>query len=280
MIWSYLFIVIAIVLACIRVRFAGALEFAAPLPMGPLAWWLAAGVAAALAALAAWLDRNRLKDPVARRALAELVIIPAFILYEWALLPPKGYRWFDWAVLAALALAAAAMLRRNWPQDRVGLTLKFFVPACKRLAIPTALLMVIPVAGGIAIGSPFNWSWAGMQAATYPFYALIQLTVFQVFMVSRLRRASGSTFAVTAVSAGIFMMVHWPNGPLMVACGSGAILWTLVYLQRPNVYALALSMGLAAAVLSSSLPREAVLKNLRTGPIYIHRMLEAAANPA
>jgi hypothetical protein len=157
----------------------------------------------------------------------------------------------------------------NWGLDGRG-----FVPAARFLAVPTVLMVAAPIAAVAVVGTDFQPGRAGLALAAYPLYAFAQMLVFQLFLVRRLVRISGTGARTILISAGIFSLVHWPNGLLMGACFVGACVWTAAYLRRPNLYAIALSMGLAAASFASFLPRD-LTRNLRTGPIYVQRLLEA-----
>ena len=274
--WAFWLLNIGVVLSACRVRYAEAgLEYAVPIPIARAGWWLIATVLA-LAAAAGTAARKALSRGGARRAVMELLaIFPPFFAFEWLVLPPENWRVIDWSIMAAFALTAAALCwldRRGASQW--GLTHRNFLPAVRLLAIPTALMVAIPVAGAMVVGTDFQPRRALAALLAYPFYALAQLLVFQVFLVQRLRRITGSSLQVVAVSAGVFSLVHWPNGLMMCACFAAGCVWTAVYLRRPNVYALALSMGLAATALSSALPRQ-LTHNLRTGPIYVQRALDA-----
>ena len=111
----------------------------------------------------------------------------------------------------------------------------------------------------------------------YPLYALAQLLVFQSFLVPRLRRLGASGASLIAVAACMFALLHWPNRLVMAACIVGAGVWTWAFIRRPNICALALSMGLAAMAMYNAMPREIgpwSTHNLRTGPIYVQRMIE------
>ncbi|HUT59787.1 MAG TPA: CPBP family glutamic-type intramembrane protease [Phycisphaerae bacterium] len=276
MAWCFLLVNLLVILLASRLRFAGrGLEYASPICLSPQAWWWVIGACAALAAIAAAVGRRRLRDRRARRALLELaVVFPPFFAFEWGMLPPLQRRWFDWAIMAGFVLLIALLVlaeRRSLAER--GLTGRNFVPAARALAVPTAIMVAAPIAAAFVVGTDFEPGRMARQALTYPAYALLQLLAFQVFLVWRLRRLSGWA-ATVAVSAGMFALMHWPNGIVMAACAAGAAVWTVVYLRRPNVYALALSMALAVTSFANALPRERVLKNLRTGPIYIERMLE------
>lgn len=268
-----------VVLLAARLRYAGeALAYASPVTAGSDVWLCGILSAAGLAALAATLGRRTLRNAGARRALLQLLIFPAFFAYEWTFLPARMRHWriIDWAVLGALLAVIAVLLWRDRrPLAERGLTTRNFAPAAGMLAVPTLVMMAVPVVVACFVGTDFQPARAACLLA-YPLYALAQLAIFQVFLVPRLVSISKSRISVVVVSAGIFTLLHWPNGLLMGACAAGATVWTIVYLYRPNVYALALSMGLMAAVLAGALPRERTAwrtHNLRTGPIYVERHL-------
>ncbi len=277
MIWCFLLVNLLVILLASRLRFAGrGLEHAGPFPMVPHAWWWVIAACAALAVLAATVGFRRLRNLRARRALLELAaVFPPFFAFEWGVLPPLHWRWFDWAIMAGFALLVALIVLRDRRSfaDR-GLTGRNFAPAARALAIPTAIMVAVPIVAAMFVGTDFQPTRMARHALAYPLYALAQLLVFQVFLVSRLRRIGGRAPAIVLVSACMFALMHWPNAVVMGACAAGAVVWTVVYLWRPNVYALALSMALAVTSFANALPRERVLKNLRTGPIYIQRMLE------
>ncbi len=295
MAWAFLLLNICVVTAAACLRFwRRGLEFAFPWPW-PLGFWTATIVVLVVAATALVVrDRKQLSVTSQVRALCELLVFPAFFAYEWAVLPPLMsapghetgvlsplvWRPVDWAALGALGLLVSIFFfldRRNW--RAWGVSGRNFAAASKLLAIPTLLLVAAPVAAGLLVGRDldpdFRVNCAVLLASvlTYPLYALAQLMIFQVFLVQRLKIITRSRLSVVLVSACTFALLHWPNPPVMAACGVAAAVWTWVYLARPNVYALAISMGLAASAFSHFVPRS-ITHNLRTGPIYVERCLE------
>ena len=282
MVWAFLLANLLVVLVAAGVRYGGAdLAFAWPFGWGAWAWWPVTAAAAVGMVAAAVVGRARLARAEPRRALLELTLIfPVFFAFEWFVLPPYHWRAIDWTIMAALVAAVTILMwldRRRWKQW--GVTGRNFLPAARLLVLPTAGMIAAPVVVAIFIGSDFEVSRLP-GAALYPLYALGQLAIFQVFLVPRLRRMAGSGASVIVVAACIFALLHWPNGVVMAACFLAAAVWTAVYLRRPNVFALALSMGLAAAALVNALPRERTVwrtNSLRTGPIYVQRLLDGAA---
>ena len=108
---------------------------------------------------------------------------------------------------------------------------------------------------------------------------LLLLFVLEVFFVVRLRRLGVSTAEAVAVGAGTFALAHWPNGVVMIACGVGAVFWTWAYLVRPNLYAVALSMGIVAGTFTVAMPFR-LIDHLRTGPIHVYRRVRATQKAA
>ena len=279
MAWALLLTNVFVVLLAARLRCAGqGLPYASPAPMGPQVWWwVIAGTG--LAAIVAGVSGGKaLREAKRRTAAVELLaVFAALFACEWGALPaePRHYRPADYVVVAALVGLLGFLFwrdRRNF--SGWGLTLRNFLPALRLLAIPTAVMIAVPVVARQFMGGRVAPARLLIALGLYPFYALAQLLVFQVFLVQRLRRITDSAVTIVLVSAGTFALLHWPNGVLMAACAPAAAVWTLVYLKRPNLYALAISMGLAAAVLANVLPRDRVLHNLRTGPIYVERQIE------
>jgi hypothetical protein len=280
MAWALLLTNASVVLLVVRLRYdGGGLEHASPVPMGPQAWWWAAAGAAALALVAAAVAARRPR-PGRARATAELlaVFVPMFA-FEWGVLPPYHWRAVDWTIMAGLAILVAALFwldRRNaglW-----GVTGRNFASAARLLAIPTTVFVAVPAVAAIFVGTDCRPGQAALDLIGYPFYALTQLLLFQVFLVRRLTLLADSRTSTVLVSAGMFALLHWPNGIVMAASGAGAVVWTAVYLRRPNVYALALSMGLAVVALANLLPRD-LTHNLRTGPTYVQRLIDARTRP-
>ncbi len=276
---AFLLANLAVVLVAAGLRCTPAeLRYAAPVALSPAAWWSAAGAVAGLATVLAVARRRALRRPDARRALAELLVFPAALAFEWTLLPAetRDRTALHWAIIAALAGAAAWILwrdRRN--AGRWGITGRHFLPALRWLALPTGLMVAAPIVAGVLLGIQGRLSGGAVIYAGYPLYAFVQLMVFQVLLVQRLRRLTSSTAEIVVVAAAMFALAHWPNALLMGACAVGAAVWTIVYLRRPNVYALALSMGLAAAAFATAMP-ETVTQNLRTGPLYVQRLASSA----
>ncbi|MCD6365529.1 MAG: CPBP family intramembrane metalloprotease, partial [Planctomycetes bacterium] len=200
----------------------------------------------------------------------------------WLFLPPEvsDYGAGHWAVLAALAAAGAALQWRDRGDFRQwGVTGDNFSAACRLLALPTAIMIAVPVVVAIWIGrGDFNLFKVAVAIVGYPWYALVQLLVFQLFLVGRLRRLGDSSGSIVAVSAGMFALLHWPNAVVMLACACLGAVCTWVYLRRPNLYALALSMGLAGAVFTQVLPHD-VTHHMRVGPMYVYRLIQENPQP-
>src|SRR5436309_773812 len=104
MIWAFLLLNFCVILVAAGLRYGGGgLALAAPIPLSPPAWWGLAGLAAATALTPAFRDRRRLRQPEARRALVELLIVfvPLFG-YLWAAFPLGARFGGDYLVFGAL----------------------------------------------------------------------------------------------------------------------------------------------------------------------------------
>jgi len=278
MIWAYLALNVFVVLTAAYVRYdATGLAYAAPATVGRSAWvWAIAAVGVLFIAAILVGGRRLRRSARARRAMGELMLLPAALLLVWGSLPARtrDYPVVAWACIAGLMVAMGVVI---WRDRRgaadLGLTGRNFGGAARRLAAPTAVMVAIPIVTTVFVGTDFEQAKiarALSSLAGYPLYALVQLLVFQVFLVPRLGRLSDSKPAVIAVAAALFALAHWPNALVMAVCGAAAMVWTWVYLARPNVYALALSMALAATSFSQALPHD-LTHHVRVGPMYVFR---------
>jgi hypothetical protein len=274
---AYLLLNLTVILLAVGLRYSpDALRFAAPAPLADV-WWAAAAAAAGATVALAALHARQLRRRRTRRALAWLAILPLMLAYEWLILPPLRLRPVDWVALGLLMLPAMVCILVRGRYDQQGLTRRNFVAALKLLAAPTLAAVVVIAAVGLSLGvRPEGRRVAA--ALLYPVWAWAQLLLLQVFLVPNLRALGDRDGSVMVAAAGLIALAHWPNGLLMAGTFLGGLLWTWVYLRRPNVYALALSMGLLAAAAISFLPRERWLNNLRTGPIFVERKLEDLRN--
>jgi len=276
MIWAFLLVNVWAVMAAVYLRYQGPdLAHAAPVALSKQQWLWALGMLAGLALATGAAAAKALRRRECRRALLELlaVFLPLFA-YEWGFYPDRHKRSIDWIVIAAFVAGLIVLFwldrarLRQW-----GVTGQHFVRAARALAIPTAVMVAVPIVAALFVGTDFSPGKAIWAVAFYPFYALLQLLLFQVFLVPRLRRLGGSSISVVMVAAGMFAMLHWPNALVMGACGAAACVWTVVYLKSPDLYALALSMGLAATTFTNALS-DSVTHHVRVGPIYIRRIVE------
>jgi len=274
MIWAFLLINTCVIVLTARLRYADdGLAFASPIPMESATWWWLAGGLAVLSLGAGIADRNCLRRPEARQALAEMsaVFLP-LLVYLWAIRSSSGISPRDFAFTAAMAIFLALVFWRDRHNvAEWGVTSRNFLPAARWLAAPTAVMCVLSLALVPFGGTDLRIGNFGVSLLTYPFWALAQLFLFQTFLVPRLRRVEPRRPAIVVVAAGMFALVHWPNGLLMAACGAAALVWTFVYLRWPNIYAPALSMGVAATVLTQ-VPSRDITQHTRVGPSYVQLM--------
>ena len=279
MAWFYLLINIAVIMTCAWLRYGDdELRFASPFTIDRWAWIVTIVGLWDGVVLAGWLGRRRLRSGLARRSLAELMILTLFFVYEWLWLSARRWRAVDWLVIALLVSCIGGCFwrdRGNWRKWGVGC--KEFFTAGRLLLLPTLIMISVPVAVSVLVGTDYSHKRFVVSLLGYPFYALVQLMIFMVFVVPRLRRLTDSTWVVVFVTGCIFSLMHWPNGLLMVSCCIGAMVWTTVYLRRPDVYALAISMGLAATALGCALPHR-ITHNFRSGPMYVFRAMENETN--
>jgi hypothetical protein len=237
-------------------------------PMAPIACFVAALVLL-------WRGRSALRRRDACPAFVQLWLLATAVFgWQWAFLPPFNYRGIDLAFFSVLLAALAGMLltdRRG--ARRMGLRGRHFLANIKWLAGPTLGVLAGCYLLGRWYSAPIETDEVWISLLTYPLYAFVQMLFMIVAVTGRLERTQASRATIVFVTAGLFALIHWPNGPLMAGCFLMGLLWTGLFVRIPNLYAIALSMGLAATAWTQFLP-VTWTQNARVGPIYVERGLQ------
>ncbi len=200
--------------------------------------------------------RKRIEWTAIQRPLLEIMLVfPAGYLIIW-LKKPFGYS--DSTVgLLYIVLFLAVLFFFYCDRNHMGtwgFTATYLKPALKALVLPTLLLLSIVVITAFFSGNRFRLSNTLISILTYPFYAFAQLLVFLVFPVQRFKRLTRSKPAIVIATATLFALIHWPNMLLVFGSFFAMIIWCMVYLRSPNIYAISLSMGIVASIFIQTLP--------------------------
>ncbi len=175
-------------------------------------------------------------------------------------------------VVAALALLAllpvgSSRLHGDGLRD-LGFRRDNLARAAREAGLATAsLAVVVLVLSALSRNGLHLRPGIALALAGYPFWGLAQQYMLQGFAYRRLRAGLGSARAAALVAALLFGAVHFPNPALLVSTALAGYVWCRLYEREPNLYALALSHALLAALLLAALPR-GWLHTLRVGPGY------------
>jgi len=198
-----------------------------------------------------WSERRGLRCAGASRTLQLFLLYPPLFGLLW--LSPRdsplpALLAVGWCLPLAVGAWGMSGLWRK--RERVGLTLRRFLPAGRRLALPTALVLLVTALGLVAVHARPRQGLFVERFLTYPLYAAGQLAVFLVLPLQLLRPLGvrGRHRLWTAVA--LFAFAHWPNAPLVVITATALWFWGRIYLRQPSLAALALSMGLLATFVS------------------------------
>lgn len=72
--------------------------------------------------------------------------------------------------------------------------------------------------------------------AVYPVWGILQQFALQVLVTRNLRALGAPAAPTVAIAAALFGLSHYPDAPLMLLTASGGLVWTSVYLWRPNLW--------------------------------------------
>jgi CAAX prenyl protease-like protein len=203
-----------------------------------------------------------------------LFFFPLFI-FVWAKMPLSLDRW-DFSDFVVCGFILAVFLKCLY-HDRNNLSLwginkVHFIPALRLLWVPTVLFVSVPIVWRLMMDNPVSYAKMLFDVVSYPFYAFAQLLVFLAFPVACFKKTNQPPVQIVLAVAGLFALAHWPNGIVMLVCLLAMIIWSWAYLRQPNLFAVAISMGIAAAVFGQALPYE-VHHKVRVGPDYVYQQL-------
>ncbi len=275
---------LAVILATARLRYSQAeLDFAAPIPLPPPVWYWAPAVLLAVAVWSYWsyAARRRHTFPanVSNRH-APYLVVSLVLFYAvvfaliWLFMPPEGLPPVMIAGTIGILLVAVWMVRHDRRQappagrslDKTDAPAAYgFKTTARRLALPTALLVIIPLLLGLVFHVTVEAGAVLYSLLLYPVYAVVQLAVFLLLPAHRLGRLDMTARQIVGCCAALFALVHWPNPVVMAASLAGMCLWATTYLRHRNLPAVALSMGLVATAFSQFLPHDWT-DHMRVGP--------------
>jgi len=141
------------------------------------------------------------------RPFAEiLVFFPVLLGFVWLVLPAGSPDLTALVSAGVLAIAAGFLIRLSpgpvssgtWNNNKSTI----FLDLC---------LIIFPVLLSLALGHSPDLKAGTISLFLYPLYALVQLGVFLIIPVTRLRALGVSTENSTLFSALIFSLIHWPN---------------------------------------------------------------------
>jgi membrane protease YdiL (CAAX protease family) len=216
-------------------------------------------------------ENSRSPDALSWQAInvAEVAsVLLSILLVEWALTPFVLSPWLRGGpALLALALMLYSHHCRGETAQTLGFGGLYFGRALLLLAGPTllaaaALIFVSYVTHSLHLPERF---WA--RLSLLPVWAILQQYVMLGFTYRRLRQILHANQTII-ITAGLFVLVHAPNVPLMIFTLLGGLIWGFVYERAPNLFASAISHLLLSATILVTVP-EWILPSMTVGYRYL-----------
>jgi len=170
----------------------------------------------------------------------------AYVLLE-SLHVPK--RWSFLAMGIALVLYAVYLVRRHTDSWRA---LGFRTDTLRSGLVPTAVATAVGAAALVGVGlSEKRMSWGSealLLLALYPVWALAQQFAFQGILHRRLMTLVRPTLLQVIATAAAFASVHFGNRTLFGLTFAAGLVWSVLYRRWPNLWLLAASHSILAAL--------------------------------
>jgi len=158
-------------------------------------------------------------------------------------------RWSFVAIGAVLAAYATYLVRRRTESWRA---LGFRADNLREGLLPVGITTFVAAAGLIGIatlrGTAVRVSDLLVLLALYPAWALVQQLAFQGLLHNRLTMLVRAPVLQVLITAAAFACVHFGNPGLMVLTFLGGIVWSVLYRRWPNLWLLAGSHTVLAAL--------------------------------
>jgi hypothetical protein len=211
--------------------------------------------------------------PISRRqAILELAFMVSCVEAIMWIVPlvPDQRTAYKGLALMIVVLLVTCLVRDLVGARRLGFRLDNFPRVLARLMLPLAAFVLITVAVGFAAGTlRFGARFYSMLTFVPP-WALLQQYMLLGFSNHRLRLIVGQGRASVVATAALFSLLHLPNPALTVACAAGGYIWAREYEREPNLFATAITHGVASAFLANTLPGW-LLKNMVVGYNFFFR---------
>jgi len=179
---------------------------------------------------------------------------------------PRGV--YEVLALFILVLLMVCFVRDGVNARELGIRLDNILTVLARISIPLLVFVVLTIAVGLAAGTlRFGTKFHSMLISV-PFWAFLQQYMLLAFANRRQRIIVGAHSAFA--TAVLFSLLHLPNPVLTLVCALGGYIWAGQYEREPNLFANALTHGIASAFLANSIP-SSLLKNMVVGYNYFFR---------
>jgi len=210
---------------------------------------------------------------VSDKAIAAWEIVSAvssFLIAEWLALAlvGSGRLIAIVPVILVFALMLVSQRQRGEGLREIGIRFDNLARAVAAVAAPTLIAgLAIIVTGWFAGSLRLGSVGSRPRYLLLPVWAFAQQYIMQGFINRRAQLVCGNGWQSILIVAALFGLLHLPNANLALLTFAGGIVWAAIYQRVPNLFALALSHSILAALVALSFP-PSWLNSLRVGFKY------------
>jgi len=214
-------------------------------------------------------SRTASVTPALRAGVEVASLVGGLFVIMWLMPIVEAPYWTRYALGFLLLLFMIGCHWRDGVDRRdLGLRLDNFRTALRQLAPATFAIAIVLVTSGWVLDSLREPARFLRGFAGVPAWGLVQHFMLLSFCHRRLQLVFGAGPPAVLATAVLFGLVHAPNPPLMLACTVAGGLWAWQFDRAPNLFATALSHGIASTCLSGSLPKT-ILHSSKVGYRYL-----------